>query len=268
LVRFNDPLHGWQRVRKINDNLPIPLIIAHRGYSSKYPENTMVAFQAAVTAGAHMIELDVGLSKDRRLIVIHDDTVDRTTNGSGAVSALTLEQLSRLDAGSWFEAEFSTERIPTLNQVLEALKGHLLVNIEIKPEAFEARPPPDAIERQILDLVHATHMAAHVLISSFKWRILERIRILDATIALGLLSEGPGDDRLHRWYQRIGGYSWHPDYRVVTKSQVDALHRLGARVFPYAVDGEIDVCGMLAMHVDGLILDDPLQMQSARHRPG
>jgi glycerophosphoryl diester phosphodiesterase len=103
--------------------LPTPLFIAHRGYSACYPENTLAAFNGAIDAGAHMIELDVCLSRDRHLVVIHDETVDRTTNGTGAVKALTMDQLDRLDAGSWFDPRFNTERLPTLAQVLDATKG-------------------------------------------------------------------------------------------------------------------------------------------------
>jgi glycerophosphoryl diester phosphodiesterase len=93
--------------------LPTPLFIAHRGCSARYPENTLAAFKGAIDAGAQMIELDVCLSKDRHLVVIHDKTVDRTTNGSGAVKMLTLAQLRQLDAGSWFDPRFNAERLPT-----------------------------------------------------------------------------------------------------------------------------------------------------------
>jgi len=240
--------------------LPTPLFIAHRGYSARYPENTLAAFNGAIDAGAHMIELDVCLSKDRQLVVIHDETVDRTTNGTGAVKALTLDQLGRLDAGSWFDPRFNTERLPTLAQVLDAVKGHLMVNIEIKPEAFEADGPPDAVERQVLNLVREKNMLDEVLVSSFEWLMLENLRKREPGIALGLLAEDPADERLCRWYRRIEGFSWHPDFRVLTQQQVDNLHALGARVFPYAVDGRIDSIGMLAMGVDGLIVDDPRQM--------
>ena len=240
--------------------LPTPLFIAHRGYSACYPENTLAAFNGAIDAGAHMIELDVCLSRDRHLVVIHDETVDRTTNGTGAVKALTMDQLGRLDAGSWFDPRFNTERLPTLAQVLDAAKGHLLVNIEIKPEAFEADGPADAVERQVLNLVREKNMLDEVLVSSFEWLMLENIRKLEPRIALGLLSDIPADERLRRWYQRTIGFSWHPDFRVLTRQQVDSLHDLGARVFPYAVDGRIDSLGMLAMGVDGLIVDDPRQM--------
>ena len=241
---------------------PSTLIVAHRGYSSKYPENTLAAFTAAADAGAHMIELDVCLSRDRRLVVIHDDTVDRTTSGTGAVKTLSWRQLSRLDAGSWFDPSFSGEKVPSLEQVLDAVKGRLLVNIEIKPEAFEGLSPADAVERQVMALVREKQMTDDVLVSSFEWQILENIRQLDPDIALGLLSDTPADESLLHWHQRIDGFSWHPDYRILTRAQVDTLHAIGAKVFPYAVKGKIDIGAMLAMGVDGLIIDDPAHMVS------
>lgn len=240
--------------------LPVPLFVAHRGYRSQYPENTLAAFNRAIDAGAHMIELDVCLSMDRHLVVIHDETVDRTTNGTGAVRRMTLKQLRQLDAGSWFSPRFSGERLPTLDQVLDAVKGQVLVNIEIKPEAFEADGPADAVERQVLDLVCRKKMVDDVLVSSFEWQVLDNLSKMAPGIALGLLSDMPADEHLLYWYQRVKGFSWHPDFRVLTQPQVDSLHNMGARVFPYAVDGKIDTRGMLAMGVDGLIVDDPRQM--------
>ena len=244
----------------MKNKLPEPLFVAHRGYSSQYPENTLAAFNGAIDAAAHMIELDVCLSKDRHVVVIHDKTVDRTTNGTGAVKMLTLAQLRQLDAGSWFDPRFKAERLPTLAQVLDAVKGRVLVNIEIKPESFEADGPADAVERQVLNLVREKSMLDDVLVSSFEWLALENLRKFEPGIALGLLSDVPADESLHHWYRRIKGFSWHPDFRVLTRQQVDTFHDLGARVFPYAVDGKIDTRGMLAMGVDGLIVDDPRQM--------
>ncbi|MCB2214984.1 glycerophosphodiester phosphodiesterase [Desulfofustis glycolicus] len=237
-----------------------PLYIAHRGLSSRYPENTLAAFRAAIDAGAGMIELDVTLSRDRRLVVIHDSTVNRTTNGRGRVNTLTMAQLRRLDAGSWFAERFAGEPVPSLEQVLDAVGGKVLINIEIKPEAFEPRAPHDAVERQIVEMVTERQMAADVLISSFAWRVLARIRALSANLAIGLLSELPADERLLYWFRRLDGFSWHPDYRVVSRSQVEMLQGLGARVYPYTVGGRIDTMSLLAMGVDGLIVDDPRQM--------
>jgi glycerophosphoryl diester phosphodiesterase len=250
---------------KMHHTLPYPLVIAHRGYSAAYPENTISAFNAAADSGAHMIELDVSLSADRQPVVIHDDTVDRTTDGSGAVDALTLKQMERLDAGSWFDPKFHRERIPTLARVLDDVKGRLMVNIEIKPSAFEPhRPadaethrPADAVEKQVLDLIDVRGMRNDIIVSSFEWRILENIMEMAPRIALGLLSDRPADENLRYWYTRIDGYSWHPDSRVLTASDVDAFHKLGASVFPYAVENEADAQRILAMGVDGLIVDDP-----------
>lgn len=237
--------------------LPNPLVIAHRGYSAACPENTISAFNAAADSGAHMIELDVSLSADRQPVVIHDDTVDRTTSGSGAVDALTLQQMERLDAGSWFDPKFHRERIPTLARVLDDVQGRLMVNVEIKPSAFEPHRSADSVEKQVLDLIDAREMRNDIIVSSFEWRILETIREMDSHIALGLLSDRPADDNLRHWYTRIDGYSWHPDSRVLTRSDVDAFHKLGAKVFPYAVENEADAQRILAMGVDGLIVDDP-----------
>ncbi len=234
-----------------------PVVIAHRGCSATHPENTLAAFKAAIAAGAHMIELDVNLSADHRLVVIHDRTVDRTTNGRGAVRALTMAQLARLDAGSWFDARFQTERIPTLAQVLEIVSGRLMVNIEIKPEAVEGHGSADSVERQVLDLVHAMAMDDAILISSFEWRVLEKIRRLDSQIALGLLVANPADQTAIDWYRRIDGFSWHPDGRRLTRAQVDAWHDVGACVFPYQVVSRTALQRLLAMGVDGVFVDDP-----------
>jgi len=242
------------------DNLPTPLYIAHRGLSARYPETYKRQFEGAVDAGAQMIELDVSLSKDRKLVVIHDDTVDRTTNGTGPVNALTLETLRRLDAGSWFDPRFKGERLPTLAQVLDMAKGRVWVNVEIKPEAFDPNGPADAVERQVLDLVHEKKMIGDVLVSSFDWRVLEYLRQLDSTIAIGLLAEVPAGAPLLDWIDRVNAFSWHPDYRVLDRAQVETVHNLGVRVFPYTVKGRIDTQGLLAMGVDGLFVDQPQQM--------
>jgi glycerophosphoryl diester phosphodiesterase len=217
----------------------------------------MAAFNAAAENGAHMIELDVSLSVDRQLVVLHDDTVDRTTNGCGSVDALTFKELQGLDAGSWFDPRFHGERIPALAQVLDEVKDRLMVNVEIKPNAFEPHGPVDAVERQVLELIHANDMGDDIIVSSFEWQVLETLRLLDPHIALGLLSDRPADENLRYWINRIDGFSWHPDSRVLTPSQVASLHELGAKVLPYAVGSRIDAQQMLAMGVDGLIVDNP-----------
>lgn len=105
---------------------------AHRGDVAHAPENTLPAFALAVEKGAPMIEFDVHLSKDGRMVIIHDDTVDRTTDGTGKVSDLTFDELRALDAGSWFDEKFKGTRIPTLRETLEAIPPHVLCNVHLK----------------------------------------------------------------------------------------------------------------------------------------
>jgi len=157
-----------------------PLLIGHRGYPARYPENTLASFKAAMEAGCDMIELDVTLTKDRKVVVIHDDTLDRTTTGKGPVKNRSLEEIKTLDAGGWFDARFATERVPELSEVLKLTTGRCLLNIEIKESAFEADYPADAIEHQVVGLVKTGGAMGRVVISSFDQRILERIAAMDA----------------------------------------------------------------------------------------
>lgn len=109
-----------------------PLIIAHRGDRVHAPENTLPAFELALQSGAAMLELDLTLSKDREIVIIHDETLDRTTNGKGKISDCTLSELKSLDAGSWFGEDFKGVQIPTLRDLFQAVGGQTLINLEIK----------------------------------------------------------------------------------------------------------------------------------------
>ena len=234
-----------------------PWIIAHRGYKKKYPENTLVAFKAAMDAGVPMIELDVMLSRDRKLVVIHDETLERTTNGHGPVHDYTLEELKQLDAGSWFHSEFVGQRLPELGEVLELVDGRVITNIEIKSHAYEPHHPPDAIEKQIVDLVKQKKSRNLFLISSFDPNILEQISAMQDPPALALISKKPADGETLKICAQLKVFSWHPDYRVVTPNQVKKMHAAGIRVFPYNVDALRGYRQMLAMKVDGVITGDP-----------
>ena len=135
-----------------------------------------------------MIELDVMLSKDRKVVVIHDATLERTTNGYGPVNSYTVKELKALDAGSWFQPRFAGERIPALEEVLDHVRERAMINIEIKPSAYEEHRPTDAIENQVVGLVRRKSIKASVLISSFEWKILEHIVTMEDAPAVALLS--------------------------------------------------------------------------------
>jgi glycerophosphoryl diester phosphodiesterase len=241
-----------------------PLVIAHRGYRTQYPENTLAAFQAAIDAGADMIELDVLLSKDRKMVVIHDAALDCTTNGRGMVSDYTLSELKALDAGSWFDPRFKGERLPTLEEVLDRVDGRVPLNIEIKKSAYEPHHPPDAIENRIVELVRRKNALKSVLISSFEWRVLERLAAMEEAPAIALLSRDPDLDNHPEACRKLGAFSWHPSYLAVRKEHVRRMHEAGILVFPYNADAPEDIERMLEMQVDGLIVSDPLSLKTHR----
>jgi glycerophosphoryl diester phosphodiesterase len=170
-----------------------PIVIAHRGFSAEAPENTLVAVRAAIAAGADMVEVDVTLTADGEVVVIHDDTLDRTTDGSGPVADHTLEQLLRLDAGSWFARRFRGERIPTLAQVLDEVRGRILINVEIKPEAVGEEVEGGIAER-VVKLIEERDMRNQVIVSSFEPRALQQIDEIDPEIATASLY----NEELHR----------------------------------------------------------------------
>lgn len=247
------------------ENLKYPLRIAHRGYRAMYPENTLAAFRAAVEAGVQMIELDACLSKDRKVVVIHDDTLDRTTDGSGRVCDFSLAELKQLDAGSWFDSGFAGERIPTLAEVLDMVLPHVTVNIEIKPEAFEPHSPADAIEHQVMDLIWERSAQTAVLISSFEHRILERISFFPDAPALGVLTEHGRAEEIVPLCQSIKAFCWNPDYICLNRQQINRMHQAGFRVFPYTVNEKEEIEKLLEMGADGVFTDDPLLMGSGLH---
>ncbi|WP_018127009.1 glycerophosphodiester phosphodiesterase [Balneola vulgaris] len=163
------------------------IVIAHRGASAYYPENTMPAFKAAVEMNADMIELDVLLSKDNVPVVFHDKYLDKKSNGQGLLSDYTLSELKKLDAGSWFHEKFKGVQIPTLQEVLEFTSGKIALNIEIKTEAVSAEN--NTIEKSVIDLVERYNLENEVIISSFDYRAIERVKSLNPKIQTALLYE-------------------------------------------------------------------------------
>lgn len=179
----------------VNDKVKEVSIYAHRGNSGDYPENTMTAFQAALDAGVEGIELDVQMSKDGHLIIIHDEQINRTTDGSGYVKDLTLAELIGFDAGSWFSPDFNGEGIPQLHLVLEWLAeegNELTLNIELKNDIITY----DGMERKVLDLINQYELQDRVIISSFNANSLKKVKQLNPHIAIGYLIAGVKADAI------------------------------------------------------------------------
>jgi len=163
--------------------LPKPTIFAHRGASAYAPENTLAAFELAVHQEADAIELDAKLSSDDQVVVIHDQTLERTTNGTGYVRDMPLAALLELDAGSHFDAAYENENIPTLSQVFETVGRKIFINIELTNYSS----PNDSLPEKVADLVNYHGLARNVLFSSFHPKVLKRIHQLLPTVPIGFL---------------------------------------------------------------------------------
>jgi len=157
-------------------------VIAHRGFSGAAPENTIAAVRAAVEINADMVEIDVTLTSDGHIVVIHDETLDRTTNGSGEVFRYTFAELQGLDAGSWFDANFAGERIPTLDQVLTEVDGRILLNVEIKSEAVDR-----GIVAKVASTIRRQGMVDQVVVSSFSPKALQEMKSFAPEIRTAVL---------------------------------------------------------------------------------
>jgi len=220
---------------------------AHRGASALAPENTLAAFALAEAIGADGIELDVHLSADGVAVVLHDETVDRTSDGRGAVAALTLEQLRRLDAGSWFDADFAGEKIPTLDEVLAWADNRLRLNIEIKSAAAG---------RAVLELLRA-YPQARALVSSFDHALLDELRRQDPKLPLGFLCESRFWRRALQRAVAAGAESFHPAARHCSRPLVEACHRFGLKVYPWTVDAPRRLASLRRIGVDGWFSNCP-----------
>ena len=233
----------------------IPLIVAHRGDSANGPENTLAAFRLALENGADGIELDVMLSADQKLMVIHDDTLDRTSNGHGKVADLPFAALRELDAGSWYGLKFKGEPIPLLEEVFAELGGKFLINVELK----NYKTPKDQLPELAVKLVKKHGLSDSVLLSSFNASNLPRVKSLAPEIRTGLLTLPgllglPMRGLLGR---RFKADDLHPYYRDVSTRMVQFRHKLGQNVNVWTVDAPEDQRRMQAFGVDMIICNDP-----------
>nr|WP_284700202.1 glycerophosphodiester phosphodiesterase [Gracilimonas sediminicola] len=248
-------------------NLPVKLysgsednfvIIGHRGASAYYPENTMAAFRAAYEMGAEMIELDILLSKDSVPVVIHDETLDRTTNGTGLVADYTLTELRKLDAGLWFGREHAGEHIPTLEEVLQFAKGKIALNIEIKTEAV-TDDYLEGIEEKALNLVKKYEMEDYVLYSSFDYRAISHLKQLDVDISVALLYEKKQSTRRlpSELVEDYTADAFNCSRRQFTKRWAEDTQRHNIPVFVYTVNKERQMEKMIKRGVSGIFSDKP-----------
>ena len=226
-----------------------PLIIAHRGASGTCPENTLVAFARAAALGAHMVELDLQLTRDGAVVVMHDWTLERTTDGSGAVCDRTLAEIRGLDAGAWFGSAFRGTRVPTLAEVLAAVG--LRVNVELKPVG------DDGLEARALAVVESAGALARVVFSSFDAGALERLRACAAGATLAVLWDaGPVADAVGR-ARRVGARALHLRKDRTTPDALAAAAAAGLPVRAWTVNERGEMDRLVAAGVEGIFTDFP-----------
>jgi len=232
-----------------------PLIFAHRGACRVAPENTLPAFRAAIDLGADGAELDVQYSSDGKIVVMHNQTLDKTTNGAGRVTAHTFEELRALDAGAHFAPKFAGTPIPTLDEVLDLARNKLLLNIELK--ALES--PTVNLGVDVVARVRAHDMADQVVISSFNPMALRRAKKAGPEIECALLTapDLPGwmRARLTLWFSRMD--SMHPEYPMVDEGYMAWARSRKLPVRPWTVNEEADMRRLIALGVDAIITDVP-----------
>jgi glycerophosphoryl diester phosphodiesterase len=254
----------------LSDNTAVPLdgtslVIAHRGASSLAPENTMAAICAAIELGVDIVEVDVHRSADGELVVVHDSTVDRTTDGEGRVSRLTLEELKALDAGSWFKSSFREERIPTLREVLEAVGDRAIVLIELKAKR---------IELQTIELVQELGMSHQVMIQSFDSHQIQIVNQNAPDIPTFLLVYKPRHssqpERAARWMISVAQYVGASGIGIRGKWFTPELLALAEeedlQVFVWTVNSQPRLRKFIEAGVHGIITNRPQDLLALQNR--
>lgn len=229
-------------------------IYAHRGCSGRYPENTMLAFFKAAECGCDGIELDVQLTKDGEVVVIHDETVDRTTDGAGPVKDYTQKDLRRLNAAKGLDGGFGVLPIPTFDEYCAWACGHdLVTNVEIKTGIYYY----EDIEEKTLALIEKYHLEDRMMVSSFNHMSLERFRTLAPNIPRGALIGPDGLGNAGFYCARYGFDYFHPCVKQLTRADVDGCHAWGVGVNVWTVNGLEEVARALEWGCDGIITNYP-----------
>lgn len=241
-----------------NDDGDDFIIIAHRGASAYYPENTMIAFRKAVQMNAEMIELDVALSKDGIPVVFHDKRLNQHTNGRGKLSNYTLDELKQFDAGSWFDPQFSNQTIPTLREVLAFASGTVALNIEIKSEAV-SDSISGGVEEKVVQLVRKFDMQNHVLFSSFDYRALLHFNELAPEIPVALLYHRRQSKRLlpNQLVKQYKVDAFNCSYQQLDRKWIANLNEHHIPTFIYTVNSKKRMQKLIEAGINGIFTDKP-----------
>lgn len=226
---------------------------AHRGYSGKYPENTMLAFKKAIEIGIDGIELDVQLTKDNVVVIIHDETIDRTTNGKGEVVNYTYEELEKFDASYIYAGQYGVNKIPTLEEYLDYVKDFdIVTNIELKNSINEY----EGLEELVLELIRKYKLEKKVIISSFNHYSVVKMKKLAPELKCGFLCEDtildPG-----KYCKEYGVECFHPRYKILSLERIEELRKNGIEINTWTVNKKEDIKELIDKKIDILIGNYP-----------
>jgi|SRR5690554_766090 len=244
-----------------------PLVIAHRGASGIAPENTLIAFEKAIAVGVDRIEMDLRQTIDGEVVVMHDKTIMRTTNGWGTVRKMSLNKLRKYSAGSWFHPDFSAEKTPTFREVLELVDGKTTLLLEVK----DGSPYHHGIESNIIKLVNEYRANDWCIVQSFNDRILNNFRNLPELqsdvqkLFAAFIPVAPfyGGNKFS--YKKLKRYEFAKEvninYKYVNPRVVRKVHQMGKKVNVWTVNEKSALEKYYKMGVDGIITDYPHRLQ-------
>ena len=228
-----------------------PLVIAHRGASADAPENTIAAFELALRQGADAIALDVQLSRDNQPVVIHDVTLERTTDGAGPVRGHTVHELKRLDAGGWRGPEFRGQRVQTLQEVFERFRDRTRFWIDLR--GGSALYP--GIEERVVSMIEVYEVLEHALVQSFDPEALSQIRTLNPEVRLGVLADQRPIESVAASPGAANAVC--PGARVVTRQALAAIRDAGLDCYVWTVNDPAQMDQLVEWGVSGIITDRP-----------
>lgn len=236
-------------------------IFAHRGYSGKYPENTMIAFKKALECGVDGIELDVQLTKDGEVVIIHDETIDRTTTGKGFVVDYTYEELEKFDASFKFK-DLGFNKIPTLREYFQLVKDYdIVTNVELKTGINEYL----GIEEKVWELIKEYNLEEKVIISSFNHFSVMRMKKIAPQLKYGFLSED--------WIIDAGKYThshgvqcYHPRFNNLVPDVIKELKKYNLEINTWTVNLEEDMRYLYSNNIDVIITNYPELAQEIKNR--
>lgn len=230
------------------------LNIAHRGFSGEYPENTMRAFIEAAQAGCDGIETDLHMTKDGVIVICHDESINRTTNGSGYIAEYNYKDLCKFDAGIKLGKEFMNEKIPCLEEVLEFIKDkNLLVNLELKNNIV----PYNGMEKKVIEKIYEYKLEKNVIVSSFNHYSMVKVKKLDSKIKTGLLYCATLY-KVHEYAEKLEADALHPFYpAIMDENIIKDIKKNGILINAYTVNEEADMKRLISLGIDGIITNYP-----------